>query len=300
MIHYDSCPFCGSTNIVFHLDVKDYTVSGKNFPLYKCHQCTGVFTQDIPGQEAIGAYYASENYISHSDTQQGLINRLYHIVRKRTLVAKLALLQSVTGLNKGTIADIGCGTGAFLQTMQAAGWQITGLEPDETARKNARELSGIDPLPSPELFNLPQQHFDAISMWHVLEHVHQLHEYLAQVNLLLRDNGKFIVAVPNYTSYDASHYQAHWAAYDVPRHLYHFSPESMRLLVAKHGMKLTSTKPMWFDSFYVSMLSEQYKNGKGNILKALLIGFLSNLKTMFNRQKCSSLIYIIEKENKDA
>lgn len=300
MIHYDSCPYCSSTNIVFHLEVKDFTVSGKVFQLYKCPQCTGVFTQDIPRQEDIGAYYASDNYISHSDTQQGLINRLYHIVRKRTLLAKRKLLQSVTGKDNGIIADIGCGTGAFLQTMQAAGWQITGLEPDETARKNARELSGIDPLPSQELFNLPQQHFDAITMWHVLEHVHQLHEYLDQVKLLLKDSGKFIVAVPNYTSYDASHYQANWAAYDVPRHLYHFSPKSMRLLVAKHGMKLTNLKPMWFDSFYVSMLSEQYKNGKGNILKAMLIGFISNLKTVFNRQKCSSLIYIIEKEKQSS
>jgi len=147
---------------------------------------------------------------------------------------------------------------------------------------------------------LPQQHFDAITMWHVLEHVHQLHEYLDQVMLLLKDSGKFLVAVPNYTSFDASHYQANWAAYDVPRHLHHFSPQSMRLLVAKHGMKLTSIKPMWFDSFYVSMLSEQYKNGKGNILKAMFVGFISNLKTVFNRQKCSSLIYIIEKEKQSS
>lgn len=271
-------------------------MSGAVFPLYKCHQCSGIFTQDIPDQSAIGAYYASDNYISHSDTQQGLINRLYHIVRKRTLLAKRSLLQSVTGKSKGIVADIGCGTGAFLQTMKAAGWDITGLEPDETARKNARDLSGIEALPSPELFNLPQQHFDAITMWHVLEHVHQLHEYLNQIKLLLKDTGKFIVAVPNYTSYDAQHYQANWAAYDVPRHLYHFSPESIRLIVAKHGMKLTGIIPMWFDSFYVSMLSEQYKNGKGNILKALLIGLISNLKAVFNKQKCSSIIYIIEKE----
>ncbi len=132
-------------------------------------------------------------------------------------------------------------------------------------------------------------------MWHVLEHVHQLHEYVEQLKNLLAENGRLLVAVPNFTAYDASHYREHWAAYDTPRHLYHFSPASMKQLMQQHGLEVMQTKPMWFDSFYVSMLSEQYKNGKGNIIKAFLIGLVSNVKALFDKEKCSSVIYVIKK-----
>ena len=191
--------------------------------------------------------------------------------------------------------DAGCGTGAFLNEMRNSGWGITGLEPDETARKNAIELFNINPLPSNKIFDLPPQSFDAITMWHVLEHVHQLQEYLAQLKKLLTKNGRLFIAVPNYTSYDAQHYNQYWAAYDVPRHLYHFSPQSIKTLMAAHGLQVKKIMPMWFDSFYVSVLSEQYKNSKGNVVGAFITGLVSNLKALGNEEKCSSLIYIISK-----
>ena len=254
-----------------------------------------LFTQNVAEQHAIGRYYASENYISHSDTQAGLVNKLYHFIRKKTLHSKKNLIESVTEKTTGNILDIGCGTGAFLNTMKTGGWAITGLEPDETARAKATKLYGIEPQPSNSIFSLQHNSFDAITMWHVLEHVHQLHEYVAQLKNLLTDQGKIFIAVPNYTSYDAQYYGSYWAAYDVPRHLYHFSPTSMKTLVEHHGLRIKKIKPMWFDSFYVSMLSEKYKNGKGNLIIAFIIGLFSNFKALFNRAKCSSLIYIIEK-----
>jgi hypothetical protein len=112
---------------------------------------------------------------------------------------------------------------------------------------------------------------------------------------MLTEKGKIFIAVPNYTSYDAQHYGQFWAAYDVPRHLYHFSPASMKNLVEQHGLIIKKIKPMWFDSFYVSMLSEKYQHGKGNLLSAFLIGLVSNFRTMFNSKKCSSIIYILKK-----
>jgi 2-polyprenyl-3-methyl-5-hydroxy-6-metoxy-1,4-benzoquinol methylase len=296
MMHYEHCPLCGSPQIADFLSAKDYTVSQINFTIYKCAECTGAFTQDVPSLEEIGAFYASENYISHSDTQAGLVNNLYHRVRKKTLKTKLQLIKKVTGTHKGSLLDIGCGTGAFLHTMQVAGWQVTGLEPDAKARENAEKIYGIQPLPSGELFNLAAGTFDAITMWHVLEHVHQLHDYIKQAKNLLKENGTLVIAVPNYTSKDAAHYGPYWAAYDVPRHLYHFSPRSMKKLTEQHGMQVTQVKPMWYDSFYVSMLSEKYKSGKGNILGAFFTGLSSNLKAMGDTEKCSSLIYIIRKK----
>jgi 2-polyprenyl-3-methyl-5-hydroxy-6-metoxy-1,4-benzoquinol methylase len=295
MIHYTGCPVCSSTDIKHQLTAKDYTVSRKQFAVWHCNACTARFTQDVPAPDAIGAYYASENYISHSDTKRGIINSLYHLVRKRTLGAKRRLVINQTGTVKGTILDIGCGTGAFLQTMQEADWNITGLEPDVVARTKASELYNIQPQEPAKLFELPAGSFNAITMWHVLEHVHELHTYIRQIAALLATNGKAFIAVPNYTSKDADIYKEYWAAYDVPRHLYHFSPQSMENLLSQQGLKLTAVKPMWFDSFYVSMLSEQYKNGKGNIVKAVLNGLLSNLKAWGDVKKCSSVIYVISK-----
>jgi len=295
MIHYTGCPVCSSNLIQEKLVAKDHTVSQKDFSIWHCNDCTARFTQDVPAQDAIGDYYASENYISHSDTKKGIINSLYHLVRKRTLAAKRRLLINETKMQKGTILDIGCGTGAFLHSMQEADWNITGLEPDEVARNKAAELYQLHPQEPGKLFELPAASFNAITMWHVLEHVHELHAYIKQIASLLATNGKLFIAVPNYTSKDADIYKEHWAAYDVPRHLYHFSPQSMEKLLTTYNLKLITCKPMWFDSFYVSMLSEQYKNGKGNIIKAVFNGFISNLKALGNTRKCSSVIYVIGK-----
>lgn len=295
MIHYQHCPVCKSELIREQLTAKDHTVSKEDFSIWECNACTTRFTQDIPSQDGIGVYYASENYISHSDTRKGIINSLYHLVRKRTLAAKKRLLISETGMMQGRILDIGCGTGAFLHTMQEAEWEITGLEPDAVARAKATELYQIHPQEPGRLFELAPSSYHAITMWHVLEHVHDLHGYMKQTANLLAANGKLFIAVPNYTSRDAVKYTSNWAAYDVPRHLYHFSPQGMEKLLSMHGLKLTGVKPMWYDSFYVSMLSEQYKNGKGNIVKALLNGFLSNLQALGNTRKCSSVIYVIGK-----
>jgi SAM-dependent methyltransferase len=293
MIHYFACPVCSSSDIKESLSAKDFTVSQQQFSIWHCNNCTFRFTQDIPSPDGIGRYYQSENYISHSDTKKGLVNRLYHIVRKKTLSSKRKLVVTQTKKNSGKILDIGCGTGAFLHTMKLADWQITGIEPDDIARKKAIELYGIQANTPINLFNLVSKSYDAITLWHVLEHVHDLKSYLKQVASLLAKEGKLFIAVPNYTSHDASVYQGSWAAYDVPRHLYHFSPGSMKILVEYFHLKIIAIKPMWYDSFYVSMLSEKYKSGKGNLLKAVWNGFVSNCKAIPDKKKCSSLIYII-------
>jgi 2-polyprenyl-3-methyl-5-hydroxy-6-metoxy-1,4-benzoquinol methylase len=295
MLNYTNCPICSSQNIAPCLIAKDYTVSQKEFAIWHCNNCTARFTQNVPEQNAIGAFYQSDNYISHSDTKKGFINTLYHTVRSHTLNKKRQLIINEVGITRGELLDIGCGTGAFLSTMKTAGWGITGLEPDFTARKKAEELYAIHSLEPDMLFELKPASYHAITMWHVLEHVHELHDYIKQLGVLLAPNGKIFIAVPNYTSKDAAIYAAHWAAYDVPRHLYHFSPAAMEQLVSKYNLKITTIKPMWYDSFYVSMLSEKYKNSKGNIIKAFLNGLASNIKAMGDKTKCSSVIYVIAK-----
>lgn len=294
-IHYSNCPVCDSDNIEAALAAKDYTVSKQQFPIWQCNNCTLRFTQDVPDRPGMSFYYQSEDYISHSDTSKGLINRLYHAVRKKTLSHKRKLVQKNTGLIKGDILDIGSGTGAFLNEMQQAGWKTTGLEPDAGARTRALTSYKLSLKNSEELFNLNSDSFDAITLWHVLEHVHELNEYITHLKRLLRSEGKLFIAVPNYTSYDAGVYKETWAAYDVPRHLYHFSPIAMKTLMKKHGLKICACKPMWYDSFYISLLSSKYKTGRSNFISAGWIGFISNLKAVSDTSRCSSVIYIVSK-----
>lgn len=293
LIHYTHCPVCGSAELKPVLSAKDHTVSGEKFVVLECNQCTLRFTQDVPDAASISPYYKSENYISHTNTSKGLINGLYQSVRKRTLKQKRRLVEKITGVKNGKLLDVGSGTGAFASEMKRNGWDVTGLEPDEDARKIAKESFNIELSDISQFYQLPDNRFDAITFWHVLEHVHDLQRYMAKLKTLLKGNGKLFIAVPNYTSGDASVHKEYWAAYDVPRHLYHFSPQSMKVLVEKHGMKLLLLKPMWYDSFYVSMLSSKYKSGKTNLITAFFNGLRSNIKALGDVKKCSSVIYII-------
>lgn len=286
------CICCGNRNQKKVLDAKDYTVSQEMFSITECTGCGCRFTFQAPDSNQIGKYYAAESYISHTNTSKGLINQLYHLVRSFTLKSKRRLLIRATQKSTGNVLDVGAGTGFFVEEMLQAGWQVTGLEPDETARQNAKQRAGIA-LESPEaLWNLPPASFDAITLWHVLEHVHDLTGYLQQFHQLLKPTGILIIAVPNYTSGDAGYYGEYWAAYDVPRHLYHFSPESMEALLQNHQFQPPRLVPMWFDAFYVSMLSEKYKTTHNRTVMGAIQGLVSNCKAIFNKRKASSLIYL--------
>ena len=291
----DSCPVCRNADYKMIFSVKDYTVSLSMFDLVECTQCSHRFTREIPSLDEIGTYYKSDQYISHTDSNQGLLNKVYQFVRNISLVSKRELIEQTTRQKKGELLDYGCGTGAFLNEMKNAGWHIAGIEPDAGAMDKAIQLTGGN-IQSPEfLTSLEAERFDAITLWHVLEHVHTLHETIDKLKSLLKPGGTLIIAVPNYTSYDARYYKNYWAAYDVPRHLYHFSPMSMQKLISSHGMTVEKILPMWFDSFYVSLLSEKYRKNILGPLYACLIGLVSNINAIFNKQQCSSQIYVIKK-----
>lgn len=296
LIHHNNCPACKSKNIHSAISAKDYTVSHESFTIWHCDTCSFRFTQDIPDIHEIKPYYQSNSYVSHSDTKEGIINQLYHLVRNYTLGTKSSLIQKVTGLATGNLLDIGAGTGAFANKMQQKGWEVIGLEPDETARMQAQKNYALQLAIPSSINEMMNESFHAITLWHVLEHVHDLEGYWHHFSRLIAFNGKLVIAVPNYTSLDAKKYGAYWAAYDVPRHLYHFSPKAMEQMAIQFGFRLVKIQPMWFDSFYVSMLSELYKNGKPNLLSACWQGLLSNLNALLDHRKCSSVIYIFEKK----
>ena len=294
-IHYAQCPVCNSRAINPLLTLKDHSVSGEQFVIWQCTDCSLRFTQDVPDAASMQPYYQSEAYISHSNTSKGFINSTYQRVRRITLKGKAKLVKTYTNRTTGSLLDLGAGTGGFLHQMKAEGWQVMGVEPDPGARANAKKTYGIDLQTPDAVEQVAAKSFDAITLWHVLEHVHDLHATLQQLKHVLTDSGRMFIAVPNYTSADADLYRLHWAAYDVPRHLYHFSPRSMEVLLQRNGLKLLAKKPMWFDAFYISLLSSKYKNGKASLPGAFITGLRSNLKTLFSADSGSSLIYIIGK-----
>ena len=286
-----ACPACGSDQLATALTAEDHTVTRERFEVVHCASCTLRFTQNAPEAEDIGRYYASEEYVSHSNTSKGLVNGLYQRVRAVTLRRKRALIREVTGKPTGSLLDVGCGTGEFLRAMKSAGWHTRGLEPDAGARAFAKTEYGLEVTPPGDLFALDGP-YDAVTLWHVLEHVHRLHDYLDQLRKLIGHAGTLVIAVPNYTSPDARHYGAAWAAYDVPRHLYHFSPRAMAELLDRHDLRVAEMRGMPFDPFYVSLLSERYASGGLRPAHALAQGVKSWWPARSRPREASSVMYI--------
>ena len=292
MLTINKCLVCGSDSFEPFLVCKDYTVSQQNFNIVSCKSCGFKFTNPRPENSVIGDYYKAEEYVSHSNTTKGVVNKLYHSVRNYTLKQKLKLISSY--VSRGTMLDYGCGTGMFLNVCKNDGWETYGMEPDDNARKMSIE-KGLDVFSDKDKVSnrIADKKFNAITLWHVLEHVTDMEATLSFFKSKLNDDGVLIIAVPNHVSYDAQYYKEFWAAYDVPRHLHHFDINSMTSLVEKAGFKFQESKPMKFDSFYVSMLSEKYKTGSVNLVKAFLVGLTSNFKAK-DTHSYSSTIYIFK------
>lgn len=271
------------------LTVKDYSVSKEAFDLYYDETLDMLITHPQPSLENLSTYYESEDYISHTDNKRSLFEKLYHFIKSIALKNKLNLINSLQP-TKGRILDIGAGTGDFLSVAKNDGWKTVGVEPSDKAKAFAKSKGVSFVEQTSELEN---HSFDVISMWHVLEHVPDLDEQIKELKRLLKPAGTLIIAVPNFKSFDAKHYGKFWAAFDVPIHFWHFSKTAIKLLFEKEEMTLEKVLPMKFDSFYVSLLSEKYKSGKMNFIKAFFIGLQSNWKA--NKDfEYSSHIYILK------
>lgn len=271
------------------LTVKDNSVSKENFELVYDENLDMLITSPQPDENNLGKYYESEDYISHTDGKRSLFEKAYHFIKNIALKNKLSLINNLQQ-SKGNLLDIGAGTGDFLLVAKNNGWNAIGIEPSEKAKSIAKS-KGVE-LKS-NLSELESNSFDIITMWHVLEHVPNLENQIKELRRLLKPNGTILIAVPNFKSFDANYYKEFWAAFDVPRHLWHFSKTAIQKLFAKEELELLKILPMKFDSFYVSLLSEKYKTGKMNYIKAFSVGMQSNLKAKKNFEY-SSHIYVLK------
>ena len=274
------CPLC-KNELIKIFSTKDYLISGEKFDIVECLTCTLRITSPFPSEDTIGDYYNSKDYISHSDESKGLFDLIYKFVRLHMLDKKRKLIEKSSGNRNGKLLDIGCG----------AGWNVQGVDVSEKARELVSNSFNLD-VKSPLDWLNSDEKYDVITCWHSLEHIHEPWIYLDKIRTHLNPDGVLVVALPNYNSTDAKRYGSSWAAYDTPRHLYHFTIESMEKIASLCGFSIQSMHRMNFDSFYVSILSAKHM-GK-SFFSGILNGFISWLSAKFNRKKCSSLIYIMK------
>lgn len=285
----NKCPWCGSNKAQINLWLKDEFLTKKDFHICECLNCGLLYTMPRPSKEKIGAYYKSDEYYSHQENKKGFVPRLYEAIKKINLKHKFRLASR--DLPVGKLLDIGCGVGDFLHVAENRGWECTGVEPSEEAREIARQRIKGDLLYSEDLEQLPDQSFDLISMWHVLEHVDDLKWQVAQLQRLIKPNGRIVIAVPNYRSYDGRFYNAYWAAYDVPRHLNHFNRTVLTKIFKTSGLSLVCMDKLVWDAYYISFMSEQYKHHFMPLVRGVFRGLVSNAKARRSGE-WSSLVYV--------
>jgi len=288
-----ACPLCDAKQFKEHLVVKDYFLSKEEFQLCRCVKCDLIFTNPRPNSEEITEYYRSTEYISHSNNTDSLTSIIYKGVRSYTLKKKYQLINKyLSPRPQVRHLDYGCGTGHFINYTTKKGWISYGYEPDETALSASSYQ--VKPLIYNDLGSISKHKYDIISLFHVLEHVHNLEQILKLLLAQLKDQGLLILALPNHKSYDANYYKEHWAGYDVPRHLYHFNQNSIQQLAKIYGLKIEHCEPMRFDSYYVSILSEKYQSHNASFIKGIKAGLASNTSAALTSE-FSSIIYILRK-----
>lgn len=293
MIEVKVCPICSGNTFSSYLTCKDQTVSKNDFSIQKCNGCNFLMTSPRPNDEELGEYYVSEDYISHTNKSKTLFDKVYQISRVYALKWKLSILNQHCSKSK-KLLDVGCGTGSFIEYCTLQNWDVTGVEPSTIATKNIP--TQLASRVKPDLDHVEQNDFDAITLWHVLEHIPNLNDSLNQIQSKLKSTGTLFIAVPNPESWDAKKYKDKWAAYDVPRHLWHFTQNTMNTLMENHNLKVVEVLPMKLDSYYVSLLSEKYqgKSKPSQFINGFINGLRSNILATRDTNY-SSILYIIKK-----
>jgi len=287
-----TCVACGEKNFVKHFSLKDYFLTMEDFSLIRCVNCGLLYTQPFPEPGHINRYYDSQEYTSHTSASLTVKNVLYRIARRIALSYKLGLIKNYSDVGK--ILDVGAGSGDFLNYCRTKGWIVEGIEANTNARITAKEKFGLELHPSTNEYKPSSAKFDVITMWHALEHFPNPQDQIEFNRKHLNDDGLMLIALPDHESWDAFYYREFWAAYDAPRHLFHFTRKSVRLLVEKSGFKIVELRPMLLDAFYISLLSEKYAHGKTNYAKAFINGIRSNFAARNQRYSFSSYIYVLK------
>ena len=292
-----TCPVCDGTRLQRALTCVDHCASGEMFHLCRCADCGFLFTQDFPDEQEIGRYYDFPQYISLTDDRRGLVNRMYHRVRTHMLNRKAKLVIREAHRPTGSLLDVGTGTAYFADRMARAGWQVEAVEKSPEARQFALDKFGLKVKSPDEMGDFGVGQFHVITLWHVLEHIQDVGGALDAYHRLLADDGILLLALPNCSSFDARKYGAYWAAYDVPRHLWHFTPDSIQRFALRHGFVMTERRPMPFDAFYISILTEHHMRHTLPVARGMLTGCAAYFSSLVHKERSSSMTYVFRKKS---
>jgi SAM-dependent methyltransferase len=231
------CPMCGADDGAPLVQTEDLLFPGEErFQLLSCRRCGHIYQSPRPTAESIGRYYP-EDYHPYLIAVEDEPSPLRRLDRAFGLRMRTQAVHRAAGGRPGRLLDVGCATGVFLDGMRRLGWSVQGVEPSAYAAGYARRRFGLDVYEGLlEDAALPAASFDAITMWDVLEHVHEPRPVLAELARLLRPGGVLVLSLPNPDSLEARLLGRYWLGWDLPRHLNVFPPTQLRAHLARHGM----------------------------------------------------------------
>jgi len=272
-----NCYICKTSNYKPYVTIKDI-LNINSFTIAQC-DCGFCFVNPRPSEKELKKYYHTDDYLPHSKGK-GVLFLLYRIVQKISFYNKFLLLRNLK--EKITHLDYGGGDGRFSNYVNS--------------KENATS-SFYDPYYKNSLnADFKKKEYNIITLWHVLEHAYDLDILFENIEKSLENRGKLVVAVPNFDSLERNIYKENWAAYDLPRHLYHFNNISLEKLLRSKGYKIIDKKRMLFDTFYISILSSM-KISNISVIKSLFVALFISIKVIIKGPEfSSSLLYVCEKE----
>jgi 2-polyprenyl-3-methyl-5-hydroxy-6-metoxy-1,4-benzoquinol methylase len=235
------CPLCTATETGLFCVVPQKRAGGPDhsWSIVRCRECGGGWTAPLPDQRQLASFYPPA-YLGDTESrlEQFFSGRLQRTRSWRNELEKVKLVERFIG--GGTILDVGCADGTFLWALNARNWTRHGVEHiKEVVRLVSARMPGLH-LTAGDIFasSLHEGQFDVISLWHVFEHLVEPGRVLDRLFGLLKPGGWLFIAAPNIDSLQAHLFRQYWFAFDVPRHVFHFSPSSLRRLLARSGFQV--------------------------------------------------------------
>jgi len=298
-----NCLICGGTDHSPFLTGYDRFDPEKKrkFSLVRCNRCNFIFLNPRPDSTSIQKFYSHQDYhpfLNLNAPSKDLISKIYLLIRPYSIRWKRKKIHRAKGI--GSILDVGCGTGEFLFEMKRWKWEVVGIEADERGLQYARDTLGLKVFKDPE-WNFPRESFDVVTFWHTLEHIHDLRGTLERIVPLLKREGLLLIAVPNISSLDFKIYKRDWVALDLPRHLYHFEPNSLKALCRSLGLEVFKYHQIPLDTFYNCLMSERLaferSNRKTIFLFHVLRGAIVALMSLYAGilRKGSGILYYLRR-----
>ena len=241
-MEYVSCNLCGANNtkLLFRAKERDWE-TGEFFNIVRCNRCGLVYTNPRPDKDEIKEYYPLEGWPRAKEKIDFEVATINSQPWRKVMKLRTALL--LRYIKNGRILDIGCGDGFLLKYLKEKGWEVYGVEPGEVASRYARDILGLSVFTGVlKDVGYPDDHFDAVSLYAVFEHLPNPTQTLMEIKRILKPGGILFISVPNFGGLESRIFGERWIAIKAPTHLYHFTPTVLSRIVKKAGFQVLKIK----------------------------------------------------------